>query len=154
MGGGRARASELSWADPATGETRRIPFRGAVSPPFEIDPTERWLVSVGGYENSVVRVGPVSGEEPHLLHGHTDRVTALAVSPDGCWIASGSRDGTVRLWRFPDTSRPPLHTLPHDELLAKLRTLTNLRVVRDSGSSTGWRLEVGPFPGWKTVPEW
>jgi hypothetical protein len=53
-----------------------------------------------------------------------------------------------------DLSKPPLHTLPHDELLAKLKSLTNLRAVRDPESSTGWKIEVGPFPGWATVPEW
>ena len=55
---------------------------------------------------------------------------------------------------MPDLSKPPLHTLPRDELIAKLNTLTNLRIVRDEGSATGWKLEVGPFPGWETVPTW
>jgi hypothetical protein len=41
-----------------------------------------------------------------------------------------------------------------DHLIAKLKTLTTLRVVRDEESSTGWKLEVGPFPGWAEVPEW
>ena len=48
--------------------------------------------------------------------------------------------------------QPPLHTLPRDELLAKLRSLTNLRAVRDAKSATGWSIELGPFPGWKNVP--
>jgi len=69
-------------------------------------------------------------------------------------IASGGEDGTIRLWPMPDLTKPPLHTLPHDELLAKLRSLTNLRAVPDPGSDTGWKIEVGPFPGWATVPEW
>ena len=55
---------------------------------------------------------------------------------------------------MPDLSKPPLHTLPRNELIAKLKALTNLRVVRDDLSPTGWKLEVGPFPGWKTVPTW
>ena len=53
-----------------------------------------------------------------------------------------------------DLDKPPLHTLPHDELIAKLHSLTNLRVVRDAESSTGWKVEIGPFPGWAEVPEW
>jgi len=68
--------------------------------------------------------------------------------------SSGSVDTTVRLWPMPDLSKPPLHTLPRDELIAKLKTLTNLRVVRDEDSPTGWKVEVGPFPGWETVPSW
>jgi hypothetical protein len=55
---------------------------------------------------------------------------------------------------MPDVTKPPLHALPHAELLAKLDALTNLRVVRDAASSTGWKLEVGPFPGWSDVPTW
>ncbi len=44
--------------------------------------------------------------------------------------------------------------LPYPELLARRHDLTNLRVVPDTASSTGWKLEVGPFPGWKEVPTW
>jgi WD40 repeat protein len=33
-----------------------------------------------------------------VLAGHTGPVTALAAGPDGSWLASGSRDKTVRLW--------------------------------------------------------
>jgi hypothetical protein len=38
--------------------------------------------------------------------------------------------------------------------MAKLDALTNLCVVRDTSSSTGWKLDIGPFPGWKDVPTW
>ena len=93
-------------------------------------------------------------KEPHLLIGHPDAIRCLAVDPLGRWIASASFDGTVRLWPMPDLSKPPLHTLPHDELIAKLESLTNLRAVRDAESSTGWQLTHDPFPGWETVPTW
>lgn len=55
---------------------------------------------------------------------------------------------------MPDVTQPPLHTLPHDELLAKLRSLTNLRVVANEESATGYEVEVGPFAGWATVASW
>jgi WD40 repeat protein len=100
------------------------------------------------------QVGPISGGVPHLLLGHERGINGAAVSPDGRWIASAGQEGSVRLWPMPDLSKPPLDTLPHDELIAKLKTLTNLRVVRDEESSTGWKVEVGPFPGWAEVPEW
>ena len=104
-------------------------------------------------------VGRIGGGEPHLLLGHGGDNMGLAL-PAGRWIASAgmdmtlSRCMTLSLWPMPDLDTPPLHTRPHDELLAKLRSLTNLRAVRDDASATGWKVEVGPFPGWETVPTW
>jgi WD40 repeat protein len=107
-----------------------------------------------GDSDGIIRVGPVTGEEPHLLLGHDGEIFCLAIDPRGRWIASGGMDETVRLWPMPDLSKPPLHTLPREELIAKLKTLTNLRVVRDPESATGWKLTHDPFPGWETVPTW
>jgi WD40 repeat protein len=109
-------------------------------------------LAVSGDFRGVVRVGPVTGEAPHLLFGHEGMVRDVSVSPDGLWIASCGDDGTMRLYPMPKGT--PFHTLPYEELLVRLRTLTNLRAVEDEGSSTGYRLEVGPFPGWEKVPEW
>ena len=42
-----------------------------------------------------------SGKEIRRMAGHEERVTALAFSPDGKSLASGSRDTTVILWNLP-----------------------------------------------------
>ncbi len=104
--------------------------------------------------DGIVRVGRLSTPEPHLLVGHKGVIDRVAISPDLRWIASTGEDNTLRLWPMPDLDKPPLHTLPHDELVAKLKSLTNLRAVRDDKSATGWTIELGPFPGWKDVPTW
>ena len=116
-----------------------------------LDPSGTALVT--GDRDGVIRVGTLTGEEPHLLLGSTGPCSG-EVSPDGRWVAASGADGTIRLWPAPDLSRPPLHTLPREALLAKLGSLTNLRAVPDPGSDSGWRVEIGRFPGWATVPEW
>jgi WD40 repeat protein len=144
-------ASDLSVTELATGASRTITSHGGRLLSFALDPKGTTLVTSD--VDGLVRVGPLSGEgEPHLLYGHSRAVTSVAVSPDGKWIASGSADGTIRLWPMPEG--PPLHTLPYEALLSKLRSLTNLRVVPDATSATGYKLEPGPFPGWANAPEW
>jgi WD40 repeat protein len=141
---------ELLVFDLAEGASHRITTHGS-GPRGALDPTGRILVSGG--PDGVVRVGPATGEEPHLLFGHTGPVVTMAVSPDGRWIASASHD-SVRLWPMPDVTKPPFHTLPYEELMVKLGALTNLEVVGKPSSPTGYGVEVGPFPGWAEVPEW
>lgn len=99
----------------------------------------------------IVRVGPITGEEPHLLFRHTQRISSVAVSQDGKWIASGSDDGTIRVW--PKPHGKPFHTLPYKELMKRLHSLTNLRMIADNKADTGYTLQPGAFPGWEEVPE-
>ena len=142
--------------DLARHTSRELPQFGN-SGSFQLDPSGRVLVTG---DSDGIRVGRLSGGEPHLLLGHKGGVGAvggiggLAVSPDLKWIASGGGDSTLRLWPMPDFDKPPLHTLPQAELVAKLKSLTNLRAVRDAKAPSGWKIDLGPFPGWKNVPTW
>jgi serine/threonine protein kinase/WD40 repeat protein len=99
-----------------------------------------------------ILVGPVTGEDPHLLLGREEGF--FNMSSDGHWIAARGADNTIMLWTTPDLTKPPFHTLPREELIARLKTLTNLRVVEAPDEPSGWKLTVGPFPGWQTVPTW
>jgi WD40 repeat protein len=138
--------------DLTTGEVREVDTLGRQGGPLEVTPDlMTWAV---GEEDGSIWVGRTDGGEAHLLAGHEGPVDSIAISPDKTWVASSGDDKTLRLWPMPDLSKPPLHTLPHEELIAKLHSLTNLRAVRDGSSSTGWSIEVGPFPGWETVPSW
>jgi WD40 repeat protein len=142
---------ELHLLELATGHSRRIVTHGDRLTCARFDPTGQVIVT--GSWDGTVRVGPVSGGEPHLLLGHPDMISAVAVSPDARWVASAG-SGSLVLWPLPDVAKTPLHTLPLDALLAKLDALTNLRVVPDPAGPTGWKLETGPFPGWTDAPTW
>ncbi len=149
--GGMGPREDLLLFDLEAHTSRRLTTHGARLSACRLSPSGRAVVT--GDHDGILRVGPATGGEPHLLLGHKGTVTAIAISPDERWIAS-STDESISIWPMPDVTKPPLHTLAHAELLAKLDSLTNLRVVRDASSATGWTLEVGPFPGWKDVPTW
>jgi WD40 repeat protein len=141
----------LMMLDVGTGTRREITSHGSRVGPAAIDGARRIVVT--GDAEGTVRVGSVEGGEPHLLLGHDGPVSALAISDDGRWIASAA-GSEVLLWPMPDLGQPPLHLARLPALLAKLRELTNVEVVKDDTSAGGYRIEIGAFPGWRSVPEW
>jgi WD40 repeat protein/DNA-binding winged helix-turn-helix (wHTH) protein len=147
------RISTLSLLHPETGTFQEITTHGNRVWAAALDPTGTRVAT--GDLDGVVRVGPSTGEAPHLLFGHKGEISDIAVAPDGKWIASAGQDGTIRLWPMPSSGEvAPFNTLSYEEILERIRGLTNLRVVSDPTSATGHRVEIGPFPGWKGVPAW
>jgi WD40 repeat protein len=56
-------------------------------------PHRLWL-----WDKSVRVWDALTGEEKHVLNGHTDSVNSVAFSSDGSRIVSGSWDKSVRVW--------------------------------------------------------
>jgi DNA-binding winged helix-turn-helix (wHTH) protein/WD40 repeat protein len=130
--------------------TRVFSCPGCMS--LALDPTD--AIVAAGSTQGVVRIGPASGGEPHLFFSQTVSPQRVAFSPDSRWVASSGERTSVWLWPVPDVTRTPLHKRSHDELLATLRSWSNLRAVKDPQSPTGWTLDPGPFPGWEKLPHW
>jgi WD40 repeat protein len=60
----------------------------------------RWLATGGGQTISVWDCsgkGP-EGRTPLLLEWHPDQISALHYQPEGDWLASGARDGSIAIW--------------------------------------------------------
>jgi WD40 repeat protein len=113
-------------------------------------------IVASGHPDGEVRVGSPTSEEPHLLLGHEPGATRVSISPDNKWVVSLGVEGAVYLWPMPDLSKRPLHTLPYDELMARLKALTNLRAVADEESHTGYTIkpDFTAYRGWEEVPTW
>ena len=95
-----------------------------------------------------------AGGYPSLVTSFDDPVGFVTWSPDGQWLAASGESFTIHVWPVPDVSKPLLHRRSHDDLLALLRTHTNLVALPDPASSSGYKLEAGPFGGWAMLPEW
>jgi len=122
---------------------------------FKFDTTTGKII-ITGHHDGEVRVGPIFDEDPHVLFGHAIGDPKIFVSPDGRWIASIGKEGTLHLWPMPDFTEPPFHALPYPELMTRLKALTNLRAVPDEESHTGYSIEPDftAYRGWETVPTW
>lgn len=73
---------------------------------LRFDREGRWLAAASSDSTaSVWRLDPTPRR--HLLRGHADSLTRVAVRADGGSLATASSDGTARLWSLNEPGEPP-----------------------------------------------
>lgn len=89
------------------------------------------------YGSVAVHIVPGAMQSQFVYRGHTGAITALSWSPDGQYVASGSVDKTVQVWRAMDGAL--LYTLSgYDDPVTSIVWATDrLNVIASAGMSDG-----------------
>ena len=105
----------------------------------------------GLYQGGFGRIGEVlvwdvnTGENIHVLRGHTQNLSSVCVTPDGTRIVSASEDNTVKVWDM--ETGEELRTLNGhtNTALSICVTPDGTRIVSGSGDNTVkvWDMETG-----------
>ncbi len=103
--GGGGDGVVTSW-DMGTGQSRELYSHGSFGGVLRLacSPRGDLVASVGVWGRKVMVTDATTGQDRPCLVGHTNFVYAVAFSPDGSLVATGSGDHTVRLWSTVDGS--------------------------------------------------
>ncbi len=96
-----------------------------------VDAAKNW-VACAGFSNDIWIIDLRSGDSIKKLHCHGKDQRALAFSNDGKLLASGGRDGTVRVWDWQSDNQPAEQSL-HRERIRSIRFSSDAQVVTTVG---------------------
>jgi WD40 repeat protein len=97
LAGGSSEGSVYLWNVGSRKQIRRLV--GHVGPVLAVSFAPDGTLATGGMDHTVRLWNPGVDQEEATLTGHRGWVWSVAFSPDGNLLATGSPDGTVRLWR-------------------------------------------------------
>jgi WD40 repeat protein len=134
----------------AAGPAYQVPVRGEETWLVRFLPGATRLVSTGrGNAIKVWDLDPVAEKKEFVFFGHSQRVTEMAVSPDGRTLASGSVDGEVKLWDL-RTGQELVGLKRHAGPMTAAEFAGSGRVLVTGGTAVGGR---GELAFWDAAPE-
>jgi WD40 repeat protein len=71
---------------------------GSLQPDIESLVATDQVIVTGGYDGYLRLWNPHLLTETRAWQGHRDRITSLALAPDGSWFASSGHDSRIRIW--------------------------------------------------------
>lgn len=138
--------SAFLFGSPNNGESQSLPHNVEVKGISEaaFSPTGN-LVALGGQDNLVYLLDPVTGAVMHRLTGHDGMVTYLAFSKDGNTLFTGSADRTVKQWNM-QTKTLVRSYGPHPSNIINIAVNfnnTKMLAVSDDGTLKGYNVQTG-----------
>jgi len=119
---------------------------------FQMDSTASFLA--GGFEGGAIQFLDMEAGQSYRYPLFEADASIVALDPKKRWIATTgfTDEGVVKLLSMP--SGIPLEDLPYQDLMAKLNTLTNLRVEYDEEKEFGFKVIGRGVPDWNNPPSW
>jgi WD40 repeat protein len=75
------------------------------------------MIVSGGSDGTARIWDPATGQERAVLAGQGRVVKAVAITPDGSWLATAGRDGAARIWDLGGTGSPDVTAIRVDGAL-------------------------------------
>jgi hypothetical protein len=110
------------------------------TPKIAIVPQQQILISTT--ENHQIKARYIVEGKEYIYGQHDEWILSLALSPNGLYLATGDRQGTVKIWNTEDRSN--LHTISHDSSILNLVIDPNNRYLVAADTSKKihfWLLE-------------
>lgn len=108
-----------------------------------LSPDARMIV--GGGQSEVIKLWNLNNSQKDYFEGHSQSILDVALSPDGSYLVSGSRDTTIIIRDFPEGTIKH-HLKPDNDLVLSV-TIDPMNSLLATGHSTGvinlWELQQG-----------
>ncbi|KAK3676456.1 general transcription repressor [Recurvomyces mirabilis] len=113
-----------------------------------LDKTIRmWRLSPREFPGRQGAPGPKSGECIRVFEGHKDFVLSVALTPDGAWVMSGSKDRGVQFWD-PENGQAQLMLQGHkNSVISVAPSPTGALFATGSGDMKARIWRYGPYNG-------
>ena len=119
-GGGEGGDCKPAWGGESkhliNGKEKKLLYSGDIVYAIAYSPDNKIIAAGTGYNNTgEIRIYDSNYNLLRVLPGHKDETDGLAFTPDGKYLVSGGKDGTVKVWNYANGTL--VRTMTHGDYL-------------------------------------